>query len=156
MEWTTWLRKRYLDVLCTCFNLIFCLHVFWCMEWVLWVVMLNAIFNNSSVIPWRSVLLEEDSRVPGKPLICCKSLTNFTHNVVLSTPRNERNSHSRKVFKRTIYMHLIYLFSSCKCFDAWCALQLSLNINNFILRLVLYQLWKESLNSEWLICLIML
>ena len=38
----------------------------------------NATFNNISVILWRSVLLVEETRVPGrKPPTCHKSLTNF-------------------------------------------------------------------------------
>jgi hypothetical protein len=35
-------------------------------------------FNNISVISWQSVLLVEETRVPGeKPPTCSKSLTNF-------------------------------------------------------------------------------
>jgi hypothetical protein len=42
------------------------------------IMVFNAIFNNISVISWRSVLLVEETGVPGeKPLICHKSLTNF-------------------------------------------------------------------------------
>jgi hypothetical protein len=39
----------------------------------------NAIFNNISVISWRSILLEEGTEVPAKknPPTCRKSLTNF-------------------------------------------------------------------------------
>jgi len=38
----------------------------------------NATFNNISVILWQSVLLVEETWVPGrKPLTCHKSLTNF-------------------------------------------------------------------------------
>jgi len=38
----------------------------------------NATFNNISVISWRSVLLAEETGVPGeKPPIYRKSLTNF-------------------------------------------------------------------------------
>jgi hypothetical protein len=43
----------------------------------------NAIFNNISVISWRSVLLVEETRVPGenhRPVI-------LSHNVVSSTTR---------------------------------------------------------------------
>jgi hypothetical protein len=39
------------------------------------VMVFNATFNNISVISWRSVLLEEETGVPGE--IGCKSLTNF-------------------------------------------------------------------------------
>jgi len=38
----------------------------------------NATLNNISVISWQSVLLEEETGVPGeKPLTCHNSLTNF-------------------------------------------------------------------------------
>jgi len=48
----------------------------------------NATFNNISVISWRSVLLVEETGVPGKnPPTCHKSLTTLTHNVVSTTPR---------------------------------------------------------------------
>jgi len=39
--------------------------------------MLNATFNNISVISWLSVLLVDETRVPGENHRCCKSLTNF-------------------------------------------------------------------------------
>ena len=32
----------------------------------LWVMVLNATFNNISVISWRSVVLVEETRVPGE------------------------------------------------------------------------------------------
>ena len=41
-------------------------------------MVLNATFNNISVISWWSVLLVEETGVPGeKPSTCRKSLTNF-------------------------------------------------------------------------------
>jgi len=47
-------------------------------------IVFNATFNNISVISWRSVLLVEETGVPGsrKPMTCRKSLTNLSHNVV--------------------------------------------------------------------------
>jgi hypothetical protein len=45
-----------------------------------WFMMFNATFHNISVtgISWPSVLLVEETRVPGKkPLTCRKSPTNF-------------------------------------------------------------------------------
>jgi hypothetical protein len=33
----------------------------------LWLMVVNAIFNNISVISWRSVLLVEETGVPGVP-----------------------------------------------------------------------------------------
>jgi hypothetical protein len=42
------------------------------------VVMLNAIFNNISVISWWPILLVEETVLPGKKLPTCrKSRTNF-------------------------------------------------------------------------------
>jgi len=50
--------------------------------------MFNVTFNNISVISWRSVLLVEETRVPGethRPVAShCQALS---HNVVSSTPR---------------------------------------------------------------------
>ena len=58
----------------------------------------NATFNNISVISWWSVLLVEETGVPGenhRPT-CCKSLTNIlSHNVVSSTPCHEWGSNSQ-------------------------------------------------------------
>jgi hypothetical protein len=58
----------------------------------------NATFNNISVISWRSVLLVEETRGPGEnhqPVAShCQTLS-LSHNVVLSTPRHERDSNSQ-------------------------------------------------------------
>jgi hypothetical protein len=53
----------------------------------------NVTFSNISVISWQSVLLVEETRVPGenRPLITDK----LYHNVVLSTPPHERGSNSQ-------------------------------------------------------------
>jgi hypothetical protein len=46
--------------------------------------------NNISVISWRSVLLVEETGVPGENhLPTASHLQTFTHNVVSSTPRHE-------------------------------------------------------------------
>ena len=34
--------------------------------WYVWFMVFNATFNNSSVISWRSVLLVEETGVPGE------------------------------------------------------------------------------------------
>ena len=53
-------------------------------------MMLNATFNNISVISWRSVLFVEVTGGPRKkPQTCRKSLKTLSHNVVSSTPRHE-------------------------------------------------------------------
>jgi hypothetical protein len=40
-------------------------------------VVFNATFNNISAISWQSVLLVEETGVPGENQTCSKSLTNF-------------------------------------------------------------------------------
>ena len=59
----------------------------------LWFMVFNATFNNISVIPWRSVLLVEETGVPGEnhQPVASKSQT-LSHNVVSSTctPRLSR------------------------------------------------------------------
>jgi len=50
-------------------------------------MVLNAIFNNISVILWRSVLLVQETRVPGEnhqPV--ASHWQTLSHNVVSSTP----------------------------------------------------------------------
>jgi hypothetical protein len=52
-----------------------------------WFIVLNAAFNNISVISWRSVLLVEETRVPGenhRPV--ANHRQTLSHNVVSSTP----------------------------------------------------------------------
>jgi hypothetical protein len=54
------------------------------------VMMLNATFNNISVISWLSVLLQGDARVSGEnhlPVVC--HWQTLSHNVVSITPRHE-------------------------------------------------------------------
>jgi hypothetical protein len=46
----------------------------------------NATFNKISIISWRSVLLVEETEVSGQT---------SSHNVVSSTPRDERDSNSQ-------------------------------------------------------------
>ena len=41
------------------------------------VTVFNATFNNISAISWQSVLLVEETGVPGENQTCSKSLTNF-------------------------------------------------------------------------------
>jgi hypothetical protein len=51
------------------------------------VMMFNATFNNISVLSWRSVLLVEETRVPGennRPIV--SHWQTLSHNVVLRTP----------------------------------------------------------------------
>jgi hypothetical protein len=57
------------------------------------VMVFNATFNNISVMSWRSVLLVEESRVPGENQRCALSHSQtLSHNVVSSTPRHEPDS----------------------------------------------------------------
>jgi len=59
-----------------------CSPSFW---WLVDFMVLNATFNNISVILWRSVLLDEENGVPGKTTD--KLLTIFITDVVSSTSR---------------------------------------------------------------------
>jgi len=57
----------------------------------------NATFNNISVISWRSVLLLEETGVPGenhKP--AAGHWQTLSRNVVSRTPRHERDSNSQR------------------------------------------------------------
>jgi hypothetical protein len=56
----------------------------------------NATFNNISAISWQSVLLVEDTGVPGENHRPTAShWQTLSHNVVSSTPRHERDSNSQ-------------------------------------------------------------
>ena len=56
----------------------------------------NAIFNNIFVISWQSVLLVEETGVPGETLQTAVSqLHNESHNVVSSRTQHERGSNSQ-------------------------------------------------------------
>ena len=60
------------------------------------VLVFNATFNNISVILWRSVLLVEETGVPGenhRPV--ASHFQTLSHDVVLSTLRHERDSNSQ-------------------------------------------------------------
>ena len=63
---------------------------------VVWLMVFGATFNNISVISWWSVLLVEETGVPGenhRPVaIHCQT---WSHNVVSSIPRHERGSNSQ-------------------------------------------------------------
>jgi hypothetical protein len=59
---------------------------------------LNATFNNTLVISWRSVLLVEETGGPGedhRPV--ASHWQTLSHNVVSSTPRHERGSNSHLI-----------------------------------------------------------
>ena len=56
----------------------------------------NTTFNNISVISWRSVLLVEETEVPGENHQHDAShWQTLSHNVVSSTPRHEQGSNSQ-------------------------------------------------------------
>ena len=63
---------------------------------VCWFMVFNATFNNISAISWRSVLLVEETEVPGEnhPPVARHQQT-LSYNVVSSTPRHERGSKSQ-------------------------------------------------------------
>jgi hypothetical protein len=61
-----------------------------------WIMVFNATFNNISVILWRPFLLVEESRVHGenhRPV--ASHWQTWSHNVVSSTPPNERGLNSQ-------------------------------------------------------------
>ena len=56
----------------------------------------NATINNISVISWWSVLLVEETRVPGENHRPVRSLRQtLSHNVASSTPFHEQDSNSQ-------------------------------------------------------------
>ena len=56
----------------------------------------NATFNNISVISWQSVLLVEETGVPGENHQAVTShWQTLSHNVVSSTSRHEQGSNSQ-------------------------------------------------------------
>jgi hypothetical protein len=60
------------------------------------VMVFNATFNNISIVSWRSVLLVEETGVPGenhRPIVC--HWQTLPHNYVPSTPRHEQGSNSQ-------------------------------------------------------------
>ena len=60
---------------------------------MVWFMVFNATFSNISAMSCHSVLLMEDTRVPRENHRPVASLwQTLSHNVVLSTPRNEQDS----------------------------------------------------------------
>jgi hypothetical protein len=60
---------------------------------MVWSMVLNATFNNISVISWRLVLSVDETGIPGenhRPV--ASHWQTLSHNVVSSTPRHERGS----------------------------------------------------------------
>ena len=56
-------------------------------NWLVWFMVFNTTFNNISVMSWPSVLLVEETRVPGDnhwPV--ASHWQTLSHNVVMSTP----------------------------------------------------------------------
>jgi hypothetical protein len=59
-------------------------------------MVLNATFNNLSDVSWRSVLLVEETRVPGENNRPAAShWKTLSHNVVSRSPRHERGLNSQ-------------------------------------------------------------
>ena len=69
------------------------------------VVMFNATFNNISVISWRSVLLLEETGVPGE-----HDWHTLSHNVVSSTPRLSGNR-TPDVSGDMLWLHIGYIIT---------------------------------------------
>ena len=58
-------KKIELCLLFTVIGVIYCVGVGFHL-WLVWLMVLNATFNNISVISWRSVILVEETGVPGE------------------------------------------------------------------------------------------
>jgi hypothetical protein len=101
-------------------GMLFCLgfHVFWL---GIRVMVFNATFNNSSVISWLSVLLVEESGVPGenhRPV--ASHWQTLSHNVVSSTPHLSRirlygvfmnfYSHTGKYYWQLLQSVMLYIY----------------------------------------------
>jgi hypothetical protein len=130
-------------------------------------VVLNATFNNISVILWQSVSLVEKTGVPGEnhwPVASYWEI--LLHYVVLSTPRHEGDSNSQlsrdrqwlhRIFIKNVYRNTFILL--CKEDFLYClyCLPFLLFFQSYILLSFMYNqiknrclLWKESLilNSD--------
>ena len=59
------------------------------------VMKFNATFNNVPVILWRSVLLEDETEYLAKTTDLSQVTDKLFHNVLSSTPCNERNLNSQ-------------------------------------------------------------
>ena len=74
-----------------CIYILFLLYLFG-----IRVMMLNATFNNISIISWRSIQLVEETGVPGENhRIAASHGQTLSHNVVSSTSASERGSNSQ-------------------------------------------------------------
>ena len=93
------LDKRIDTFFCHSFLLyitLFILYYYYVFQW-LRVLVFNASFNNISVISRRSVLLVEETGVPGENHWSTPShWQTLSHNVVSSTSCHERNSNSQR------------------------------------------------------------
>jgi hypothetical protein len=83
--------------------------------WLDWFIVFNATFNSISVTSWRSVLLVEETGVPGEnhqPV--ARHWQTLSHNVVSNTPRNEWGSNSQRYRWYTLIALQVIWFSSTK------------------------------------------
>ena len=72
------------------------------------IMVFNAIFNNISVISWWSVLVVEETGVPGenhRPI--ASHLQTLSHKVVISTPRHEQVSNSQLQWSQTLIEQVV-------------------------------------------------
>ena len=92
--WDRIYQKR---VLRTKLNICVNVYIFNChIVGLVWFMVFNTTFNNSSVILWWSVLLFEETGVHGENHRTVAShQQSLSHNVESSTPRNERGSNSQ-------------------------------------------------------------
>jgi hypothetical protein len=65
-------------------------------ECLVWFLVFNATFNNISAISWLSVLMVEETGVPGENYRPATShRQTLSYNVVSSTPRHDQDSNSQ-------------------------------------------------------------
>jgi hypothetical protein len=70
-----------------------------------WFMVLSGTFNNISVISWLSVLLEEETGVPGGNHQPVASHWETLSNNVSSTPRHEWDSNSQFISGDSYWLH---------------------------------------------------
>ena len=89
----------------------------------------NAIFNNISVISWRSVLLVEETGVPienHQP--AASHWQTLSHNVVSSTPRlSGIQTHNFSGFRYWLHR---YILCSCNFYQLTCSLRWNLSVQD--------------------------
>jgi len=69
----------------------------------------NATFNNNLVKSWTSVLLMEETEVPGENHRAASHYQTLSHNIVTSTPRHERRD-SKHVTEAGVFVGQLIIY----------------------------------------------